>query len=608
MMRTQSVVAILCVFLMLAPVPGLAQSTAQYFTRPITGLAGPYEWRPEPPTNLANSSRLEALIRAGRIYLSLQDTISLALENNLDIELQRYAVRSVNADLLRARAGGAVGGGAVGGSAVPSFDPTATVNYNWQHLTSPQSSSFTTGTSSLVNTQKTANFGFQQGFVTGTNVSFGWNNTMSRSNSGRSDFNPSTSANFNLQATQHLLEGFGRAANNRFIRVAKNNVKVSDLAFQQQVITTVSTVIGLYWDLVSFNEDVKVKRQALALAEKLQSDNQKQVEIGTLAPIEVVRAEAQVASSQQDLTVSETRVLQQETILKNALSRTGVASPTVAEAHVVCMDQIVVPDVEPIQPIQDLISSALVERPELGQSKLQVENNKISLAGARSALKPTLDLVGALQNNGLAGQINALPLPPTQGSTGGSQVRDPKSVDPYFLGGYGTVMSQLFARNFPTYSIGFQLNIPLRNRSAQADMIQGQIALRQQEIKEQQLVNQIHVDVTNALIAVQQARAGYQAAVKSRELQEQTLSAEEKKYALGASTVFLVVQSQRDLALAGSIEVAARSSYTKAKVSLDQATGKILSANGIQIEEARSGKVSRAPSALPPPGQDGPLP
>jgi outer membrane protein TolC len=272
------------------------------------------------------------------------------------------------------------------------------------------------------------------------------------------------------------------------------------------------------------------------------------------------------------------------------------------------MDQIVVPDVEPIQPIQDLISSALVERPELGQSQLQVENNKISLAGARSALKPTLDLVGALQNNGLAGQINALPLPPTQGSTGGSQVRDPKSVDPYFLGGYGTVMSQLFARNFPTYSIGFQLNIPLRNRSAQADMIQGQIALRQQEIKEQQLVNQIRVDVTNALIAVQQARAGYQAAVKSRELQEQTLSAEEKKYALGASTVFLVVQSQRDLAQAGSIEVAARSSYSKAKVSLDQATGKILSANGIQIEEAKSGRVSRAPSPLPPPGQDVPQP
>jgi len=595
MMRTQSVVAVLCVFLMLAPVPGMAQSAAQHFTRPVGNLVGHFQWRPEAPANLANSSRLEALIRAGTIYLSLQDTIALALENNLDIELQRYALRSVDADLLRARAGGGT---------VPSYDPLATFNYNWNHLTTPQTSSFTFGTSSLVNTTRTANFGLSQGFVTGTTVGFAWNNTMASQNSGRSDFNPYTNANFNLQATQHLLQGFGLAVNNRFIRVAKNNLKVSDLAFQQQVVTTVSTVIGQYWDLVSFTEDVKVKRQALALAEKLQGDNQKQVEIGTLAPIEVVRAEAQVASSQQDLTVSETRVLQQETILKNALSRTGVASPTVAEAHIVCMDQIVVPEVEPIQPIQDLISSALVDRPELGQDKLQVENSKILLAGYKSALKPTLDLVGSLQNNGLAGQINTLPIPPVPGATGGTQVRNPNNINPFFLGGYGTVMSQLFARNFPNYAIGFQLNVPLRNRSAQADMIQTQIALRQQEIKEQQLVNQIRVDVTNALIAVQQARVGYQAAVKSRELQEQTLSAEEKKYALGASTVFLVVQSQRDLAQAGSIEVAARSSYTKAKNSLDQATGKILSANRIQIEEAMSGKVSRAPSALPPPGQN----
>jgi outer membrane protein len=595
MMRTQSVVAVLCVFLMLAPVPGMAQSAAQHFTRPVGNLVGHFQWRPEAPANLANSSRLEALIRAGTIYLSLQDTIALALENNLDIELQRYALRSVDADLLRARAGGGT---------VPSFDPMATFNYNWNHLTTPQTSSFTFGTSSLVNTTRTANFGLSQGFVTGTTVGFAWNNTMASQNSGRSDFNPYTNANFNLQATQHLLQGFGLAMNRRYIVIAKNNLKVSDLAFQQQVVTTVSTVIGQYWDLVSFNEDVKVKRQALALAEKLRSDNQKQVEIGTLAQIEVVRAEAQVASSQQDLTVSETRVLQQETILKNALSRTGVASPTVAEAHVVCTDQIVVPDVEPIQPIQDLISGALTDRPELGQDKLQVENSKIALAGTKSALKPTLDLVGSMQNNGLAGQINTLPIPPVPGATGGTQVRNPNNINPFFLGGYGTVMSQLFARNFPNYAIGFQLNVPLRNRSAQADMIQTQIALRQQEIKEQQLVNQIRVDVTNALIAVQQARVGYQAAVKSRELQEQTLSAEEKKYALGASTVFLVVQSQRDLAQAGSIEVAARSSYTKAKNSLDQATGKILSANGIQIEEAKSGKVSRAPSALPPVGQN----
>jgi len=597
MIQQNSIIALLCSVLILAPVPGRAQSVSpegKPFYAPLGGIARPYQWRQEPPVNLSNSSRFDSLLRGGQLYLSLQDAIALALENNLDIEVQRYSLRSVNADLLRAKAGG---------GAIPSLDPAATFNYNWGHQTSPQTSSFTTGTNSLVNTITTANFGLQQGFLTGTNVAFGWNNTFARNNSGRSDFNPSTSSNFNLQVTQNLLEGFGWKVNNRNIRIANNNLGVSDQAFRQQVIATVSSVITLYWDLVSFNENVKVQRQALELAEKLRSDNQKQVDIGTLAPIEVVRAEAQVASSQQAVTLAETQLLQQETTLINALSRIGVANSAPAGVHIVPTDQIRVPAVEPIQPVQDLIAGALRDRPELAQSRIQVENSKIALEGTKSVLRPTLNLVGSLQNSGLAGQISTLPIPPIPGQTGGPTERNPNSVDSFFLGGYGTVLSQLFARNFPNYAIGFQFNVPLRNRAAQADMIQTQISLRQQELRQQQLVNQIRLDVTNALIAVQQARAANDSAVKTREFQEQTLSAEEKKYALGASTVFLVVQAQRDLAQARSSEVAARSSYSKAKVALSQATGTVLDANGIQIDEAKSGRVSRAPSPLPPPEQ-----
>lgn len=594
MKRMQTATALLCAWILL-PVPSLAQSAAPFQGAPIVpagGLYQPYRWRQEPPVNLANSNRLESLIRAGRIYLSLQDAIALALENNLDIELQRYNLRNADAALLRAEAGGA---------GVPVYDPVASFNYNFAHQTTPQTSSFVTGTNSLVNRVKTANFSIQKGFVTGTTASFGWNNTFSRSNSGRSDFNPSMSSNFSLQITQPLLRGFGWAVNNRNIRVAKNNRQVSDEAFREQVINTVANIVNLYWDLVSYNEDVKVKRQALALAEKLRSDNQKQVEIGTLAPIEVVRAEAQVALSQQDLTISETRLLQQETLLKNALSRTGVASPLLAEARIVPTDQIRVPAVEPVQPIQDLIAEALNNRPDLAQTRLQITNSQISLEGIKSSLKPALDLVGSLQNNGLAGQINALPIPPIPGTNLPPAQRNPNSVDPFFLGGYGTVLSQLFARNFPNYAVGFQLSVPLRNRAAQADMIQNQIALRQQEIRQQQLINQIRLDVTNALIAVQQARATYEAAVKSRIYQEQVLDAEEKKYALGASTIFFVVQAQRDLAQARSSEVAALSNYSKARVALDRATGQVLSAYGVEIEEAKSGHVARGPSPLPPP-------
>lgn len=597
MKRLQIATAIFCVWI-LSPLSGFAQMPAPFQGAPLSpagGLYQPYRWLQEPPVNLSNSSRLESLIRAGRLYLSLQDAIALALENNLDIELQRYNLRNADAALLKAEAGGA---------GVPVYDPVASFNYNFAHQTTPQTSSFVTGTNSLVNRVKTANFSIQKGFITGTTATFGWNNTFARSNSGRSDFNPSMSSNFSLQITQPLLRGFGWAVNNRNIRVAKNNRQVSDLAFREQVINTVANIVNLYWDLVSYNEDVKVKRQALALAEKLRSDNQKQVEIGTLAPIEVVRAEAQVALSQQELTISETRLLQQETLLKNALSRTGVASPLLAEARIVPTDLIRVPTVEPVQPIQDLIAQALSSRPDLDQSRIQIENSKISLEGVKSSLKPSLDLVGSLQNNGLAGQINALPIPPIPGTNLPPAQRNPNSVDPFFLGGYGTVLSQLFARNFPNYGIGFQLNIPLRNRSAQADMIQNQLALRQQEIRQQQLINQIRLDVTNALIALQQARATYEAAVKTRILQEQTLDAEEKKYALGASTIFFVIQAQRDLAQARSAEVAALSNYSKARVALDRATGQVLAAYGVEIEEAKNGKVARGPSPLPPPEQN----
>jgi outer membrane protein len=274
-----------------------------------------------------------------------------------------------------------------------------------------------------------------------------------------------------------------------------------------------------------------------------------------------------------------------------------VASPSIADAHIIPTDQIRIPKVEPVEPIQDLVAKALENRPELAQSRIQVENTQIGLKGTKSALLPTLDLVASLQNNALAGQINALPIPAV-GDTP-PQPRNPNSVNPFFIGGYETALTQLFHRNFPDYAIGFQFNIPLRNRSAQADMIRDQLSLRQQQIRQQQLINQIRVDVRNALIGVQQARAAYQAAEAARTLQEQTLDAEQKKFALGASTIFFVVQAQRDLAQARSTEVSSASSYIKAKVALDQATGEILQTYNVSIQEALSGKVSRPPSPIP---------
>jgi outer membrane protein TolC len=587
-----------------------------------------------PPVDLSNSNRIDALLRAGRLYLSLQDALALALENNLDIELQRYGPQIADADILRAKAGGLLrgvptgvtagpggaGGGQAGqatgitqaaaaqagaaatgavisqtGTAIPNLDPVLVGRLSWGHTSVPQTSAFVTGTNAFVNRNDLANFSIAQSFLTGTTVTFGYANSRTRSNSLRADFNPSDSGSASLNITQKLLQGFGRAVNNRNIMVARNQREISDLVFKQQVITTISAITNLYWDLVSFGEDVKVRRQALELNQKLYEDNRKQVEIGTLAPIEIVRAEAEVARAQQDLTISETQVLQQETILKSALSRTGVASPAVAMARVVPTDRIRMPDSEAVEPVQDIVTAALGARPEMAQRRIQIENAKIGLRGSKSQLLPTVDAFVNLANNGLAGEVNTLPVP---GAVPGVP-SVPRSPTAFFVGGYGTVLSQLFARNFPDYSAGLTLNIPLRNRAAQSDMIRDQLTVRQQEIALQQLENQIRVDVQNALIGLQQARARFQAATKARVLQEQTLDAEQKKYALGASTIFNVILVQRDLAQAQSAEVAALSNYSRARVEFDRATGQTLPHSGVTVDEAAKGSVSKPPIALP---------
>ncbi len=622
MRQVQSPIAVLCVLLTVAPWTYAQQSPQLETERPhwYSRFTIPYEPRTVPPVNVSNSGRLDSLLRAGKLYLSLSDAIALALENNLDIEVLRYEFSLANTDLARAKAGasivgiptgvtsgiptgvgGTLGAANAGLAAGPvatyfangvSFDPVATGVINWAHNTTPQQNTVTTGTTALVSTNKVANFSISQGFMTGGTATLSYNNFNQAQNAPFNAFEPATVSNLDLAINQPLLQGFGRALTNRTIRIAGNNLKAADLVFKQQVINTVANVVQLYWNLVYFNGDVEVKKKALALAEKLYDDNKKQVEIGTLAPIEIIRAEAQVASSQQALVQSQTNVLQQETVLKSALSRNGLASPAIAEASVVPTDPIRIPEVEAIEPIQDLISMALDNRPEVAQSRIQIDNAKIALTGTRNQMLPSLNLVADVRNSALAGSQNELPIPP------GSPLRR-QIADPFFVGGYGDVLRQLFGRNFPTYSAGMQLNIPLRNRTAQANMITAELNLRQNELFVQRMINQIRVDVQNGLILVQQARAQYQSAVKARVLAEQTLDAEQKKLAVGASTPFLVIQAQRDLATAAGTEVQAQAAYVLARNQLDFATGMVLDTNHVEIDEAKTGRVSKAPNPLP---------
>jgi len=632
MKQFHTYVAVLCAVLVATPAtfgqqnPGVDTRGPLGTERPhwYSGVAQPYQPRIVPPVNVSNSSRIDALLRAGNLYLSLSDAIALALENNLDVEIERYEFSLAEADLLRAQSGAGINGiptgvlpgiptgaglGLLGSSGTGigsagaisplgaglSFDPFISGNVNFGHTTVPQSNTVLSGTNALVTTNKTANFALVQAFSTGGSIALNYNNIIQEQNSFRSTVNPFTNSSLDLTVTQPLLQGFGLALNNRNIRVAKNNVKAADYVFRQQLINSVANVVQLYWTLVAANSTVNVNQQAVAVAQKLYDDNKKQVEIGTLAPIEVVRAEAQLATAQQALVAAQSAVLQLEAVLKSALSRNGLASLPILEAHVIPTDPIRIPETEAIQPVQDLVSRALDNRPDVAQSRIQLNNADIILSGTRNALLPSLSFVGDMRSNALVGSQNTVE--GVNATTG--LLSTPPIADPFFVGGYGTVLAQLFGRNFPTYSVGLSLTIPLRNRAAQANLATASVNLRQNQLLLQRQINQIRVDVQNAITAVNQARTQYEAAVKGRVLQEQTLDADQKKLALGATTVYQVIQDQRDLTTAAAAEVTAQATYAGARVQLDVATGSTLANNNVEFDEAKTGHVSKAPSTPP---------
>lgn len=604
-------------------------------------LVRPYKSREVSPVSMQNSQRIFDLMRAGQLYLSLDDVIALALENNLDIELERFLPKISDTDLLRARGGGllrglsllvnepapGIGGpngplltnltagstpsplvntnfsdialisqqqnnlsvtGATplsNGPAVPQYDPILSGQVNGQHVTTPENSTILTGSNWLAQNVVNANAGMNVGLSLGTQLSVSFDNSRYSTNATRYTYNPFVNSSFGFTITQPLLQGFGASVNKRYIRIARNSQRVADLVFRQQVIDTVSGVARLYTDLVSLNEDVKVKQEALRLAERLLEDNKNQVDQGTQAPIEVTRANAAVAASRQALITAQGLVRQQELIVKTALTRGGLANPQLLAAHIVPTDALEVPEEETVQPLPDLVGEAIRNRPDLAGAGLQVENSEISLKGSLNALKPQLDLVGTAQNSSLAGDLN-----PLAGTVSGS-------VNP---GGYGTTLGQLFRRDYPSYGVGVQLTLPLRNRVAQADAVRDELQLRQAQVRRQQLQDQVRLEVADAEESMLQARAAYEAAVEARRLQEQSVNVEQQTFAVGLSTNLIVIQYQNYLAQARSTEVASRGAYIKAKIALQRATGTTLDRHHLAIDEAYRGEVKRLPSALPP--------
>jgi outer membrane protein TolC len=631
-------------FLLHPTAPLCAQSTPtpQLISapQPTLRLDIPHSWNPvnayrasnvsEP--DLANSPRLDNLIHEGVLQLSLQDAIDLALEDNLDLAIARYNIPIADADVLRTKGGGvfrgvntgivqntpgagvggfgsgatgATGAGAGGttggaggagtgasglvqstlgtGTVVSSYDPTITANASLQHYTEPLSDLALYDVQLLHTNTIVGDFGYTQAFATGTTVSAVVNSDRITNNSPFTLLNPELDTFYQFEIQQQLLAGFGLGPNLRYLRIARNNQKISDQAFELQIASTVTQIANIYWDLVNAYEDEKVKSSSLDFANQTLTTARKELELQAIPAVDVLKDEGEVANREQDLTIARTQLQFQELLIKNAITKNLddpiVEATTVqpTDLNTVSTDSIMATGA----PTGDLIQEALKQRIELSESSFDLKNRAISLASARNALLPSLALTAYYAGTGLGGPAN-----PASGSPSTSPV------------GYGGALTNAFNNSAPDYYVGLSLNIPLRNRVAKSDQYRAELESRQAELRLQQLRKQIRIEVTNAQYSLEQSQARVQFALKARDLAQKTFDITTKEQALGAGSALQTLSARHDLATAESTLVAARTAYQKARIELDRSTGSTLETYAISVESARTG-VQPAPVPQP---------
>jgi outer membrane protein TolC len=638
-------IAMLCVYGMLtgclrAQVAASSQTQGST-TSPQSGVALRFElpkshnplnaYSPDsvPEPALANSARLLQLIRDGKLHLSLKDAIDLALENNLDLAIARYNLPIADTDILRTQAGGffrgvntgvvqgtpgggvggfgtgAPGAGAGGtssgaggagagasglvqstlgaGTPVSSYDPAVTASIGAEHQTTPLANLKIYGVPSLQLNTGQATFGYLQAFPTGTSISFQFNNNRQSTNSPFLFLSPATSSMFRLTIQQELLAGFGFGPNLRYLRIARNNKKISDIAFKDQVIATVTQIENIYWDLVSAYEQTQVNEQSSLFARQTLENARKQLQLESIPEMDVMRAEAEVSKRDQDLTVARTSLQLQETLMKNAVTK-SLSDPLLEAMPVIPTDRMQTEQIQQVpSPIQDLIAEALQNRPELAETDVDLVNRQISRKAARNALLPSLSLIGFYGGSGLAGPLNPLCLQQ-------SQQNCTSSVPVDAAGG----LANTFNNTSPDYYVGLNLSIPIRNRVAKADQFRSELEYRQAQLRREQLKKQVRIEVRNAQYALEQTGARVDAAHKARDLAQRTFDITKKEQELGAGSSYQTLTAQRDLSLAELDLVSAMTIHEKAKVELDRATGRTLEHNGIQIQDAMNGTVTTA--------------
>jgi outer membrane protein TolC len=588
---------------------------------------------------LTNSTRLDGLLRDGKIYLSLSDAITLALENNYDIAIARINLDIADTDILRTHAGATfrgvstgivagtlggqtstiTGGGGPGGTSSASggagtgangivlstngggptpenLDPTLTGTVQYESAATVQAvpllSGLPAGQNTLKNNTSTYNAAYNQGFLTGTNLQVAFNNTRQTTNGGFSSYSPILQSNFRATATQHLLQGFGPGINGRFIVQAKNNRRITDSAFRQQVLYTVNQVENIYWGLVSAYENEQAKDRALAQSTQLSIDNRKQLEIGTLAPLDIVNSDASVATDKQALIAAKTNLEYQQLIMKQAIAR-NLNDPELSSAPVIPTDRVSLDRLpEEDMQVDDLVHEAYANNPQIEQAVLNMKNNELTIKAEKNGLLPVVDAyafygasaIGGSQNKslncgGFANLNNPIPCPPGTVPTIG----------------YNDVFGHLFNSSSPDKGVGVSISIPLRNRTAQADQARSQMEYRQSQMRLQQLYTQIRIQVINGQYALTNDRAQVVAAQASRTYAAQSVDAEQKKYRLGASTTANVLQMTRNLASSENTLISATAAYAKDRAALRQLLSDTLQVYGINLVSSATGIIEQPP-------------
>ncbi|MGA9672277.1 MAG: TolC family protein [Terracidiphilus sp.] len=613
------------------PAPVLTQpldlrAASRDFSKPSARLLGnPINlFKPTsiPKASFVNSVRLTDLVKEGKIYLSLSDAIALALENNYDIAIARYNLDIADTDILRTRVGAAplgapsglitntlggsastlstgggpggstVGSGGAGsgsaglslttggaGPAPEALEPSVTANLNYDWASTPSTNFFTGGST----TTDTYNFTYNQGFVTGAAFQFVWDNTRATNTNAFATFSPQFNANFKAEVTQHLLQGAGFWVNKRYMYQARNDRRIADSGFRQQILYTVNQVESIYWGLVQAYEDVQSKERAVEQSSKVAGDNRKQLEIGTMAPLDVLNADQAVASDKQALISSQLALNYQQQIIKQAIAR-NLNDPALSAAAVIPTDRVSIEEIpEEKQPIEDLVKQAFQQRPELEQAVLTLRNDEITLKGARNALLPQVDILGYLGGSGVAGTYNPNCQPVFGPCPAGG------------TGGYGTALQNTYNDSSPDKGFGFNITIPIGNKFAQSVQARSLMEYRQAELRLEQLYTQIRMQVVNQQFALTNDRAQVLASEAARDYNRQSLDSEEKKLHLGASTTALVLQQQRSLAAAENSLIAAQASYAKDRATFYQILATTMQHYGINLGEAATGNVTAAP-------------